>query len=211
MHNYSLPMFRTTATISLFLLVWLSLGCTSKENKVETQLPAETVADNSGKVMLDLGAHQQTTEYTCGPAAVLTLLQYFGKTADELAIAEGMGTNPVHGTSPEQMAEWLSQNGFKAAWQEHGSLEILRENLSKGKPTLVEWSDWGGHWVLVIGYDTRGTTNKQDDVIYFADPYDRYDGNPDGVTSFNAERFYYMWYDALLFDRVMNRVYIAIE
>ncbi len=161
-----------------------------------------------GKTLLNFNSYQQTTEYTCGPAAVLSLMHYFGKEGDEMTIAGEMGTSPLTGTTPEQMTTWLNNHGFTASWQEEGSLEMLRANLANNVPTLVEWSDWGGHWVMVIGYDTRNTDDLMDDVIIFADPYDRHDDNMDGITWFNAERFYYMWYDALLFGKVMRRIYI---
>jgi hypothetical protein len=162
----------------------------------------------TGLTFLDVDSYQQTTEYTCGPSAVLTLLSYYGRTGDELTIAGEMGTSTLTGTTPEQMAVWLDNHAFGASWHEEGTIEMLRENLKNNIPTLVEWSDWGGHWVLVIGYDTRNTDDPMDDVIIFADPYDRHDDNVDGFTWFNAQRFYYMWYDALLFERVMKNVYI---
>jgi hypothetical protein len=107
------------------------------------------------------------------------------------------------------MADWLQANGFKVSWGEGGSLGLIRENLVKNIPTLVEWSDWGGHWVVAIGYDTRNTDDPMDDVIIFADPYDRHDDHNDGIDWFNAQRFYYMWYDALLFGKVMKQIYIT--
>jgi len=63
--------------------------------------------------------------------------------------------------------------------------------------------------VLVIGYDVRDPEDEMDDVIIFDDPYDHHNDNPDGLTWFNAQRFYYMWFDALLFGCVMKRVYIS--
>ena len=164
-----------------------------------------------GLTLLPIRSYQQTTEYTCGPAAVITLLRYYGKDGDEMTIAREMGTSTTTGTTPDQMTTWLNSHGFTATWNEHGSLELLRESLAKQTPTLVEWSDWGGHWVLAIGYDTRNTEDLMDDVIIFADPYDRHDDHVDGVTWFNAQRFYYMWYDALLFGRTMKQVYITAE
>lgn len=163
-----------------------------------------------GFTLLDVDSYQQTTEYTCGPAAVISLLRYYKRNGSEMSIASEMGTSTTTGTSPEQMSNWLNNNGFIASWHQYGTLDTLRKNLSKQKPTLVEWSDWGGHWVLVIGYDTRNTPATMDDVIIFADPYDRHDDNPDGMTWFNAERFYYMWYDALLFGSVMKRIYLTV-
>lgn len=162
-----------------------------------------------GLTLLKAESYQQTTEYTCGPSAVITLLKYYNLNGDEMAIATEMGTSTTCGTTPEQMATWLNNNGFTASWQELGTLEMLRNNLAADKPTLVEWSDWGGHWVLVIGYDTRNTETQSDDVIIFADPYDHHDDHLDGISWFNAERFYYMWYDALLFGSVMRRIYIT--
>jgi hypothetical protein len=107
------------------------------------------------------------------------------------------------------MVAWLEDNGFQVTWGEHGSLALLRANLERGVPTLIEWIDYGGHWVLVVGYDTRGTETPRDDVIYFADPADGHDGDPDGLTSFNAVRFDSMWFDAFLFDRPMFKIYIT--
>lgn len=162
-----------------------------------------------GLTLLNVESFQQTTEYTCGPAAVVSLLGFYGRSGDEMAIAGEMGTSNMVGTNPEQMATWLSNHGFEASWHEYGELDTLTNRLKRNIPTLIEWSDWGGHWVLVIGYDTRETEDIWDDVIIFADPYDRHDDNPDGYSWFNAGRFYYMWYDALLFGSVMKRVYIT--
>jgi hypothetical protein len=164
----------------------------------------------TGFTLLNVDSYQQTTEYSCGPASILTLLRYHGKSGDEMTIAKEMGTSTTYGTTPEQMSSWLNEHGFQASWQENGNLDTLTGNLKKQIPTLVEWSDWGGHWVLVVGYDTRNTASTSDDVIIFADPYDRHDDNIDGLTWFNAERFYYMWYDALLFGKVMKRIYISV-
>jgi len=162
-----------------------------------------------GFTLLDVDSYQQTTEYSCGPSAVVTLLDYFGKQGDEMTIVEEMGTSTTNGTTPQQMANWLDAHGFDVSWHENGNLDTLTNNLKKQIPTIVEWSDWGGHWVLVVGYDTRNTETIWDDVIIFADPYDRHDDNMDGLTWFNAGRFYYMWYDALLFGTVMRQVYIT--
>ena len=37
---------------------------------------------------------------------------------------------------------------------------------------MVEWGDWDGHWVAIIGYDNNGTPSIGDDTLIFADPYD---------------------------------------
>ena len=193
----------------------VALSSCSKDNAASPSatdyyvIDVVNVAPRPGLTLLRLDSYQQTTEYTCGPAAVVSLLKYHGVSGDEMTIAAEMGTSSTVGTNPEQMANWLDSNGFEASWHENGELDTLVNRLTRNIPTLVEWSDWGGHWVLVIGYDTRQTEDIWDDVIIFADPYDSHDDNPDGYSWFNAGRFYYMWYDALLFGNVMKRVYIT--
>lgn len=204
--------------ISALVVIFLISACNSKNDvsyqSIEPLTSRYYVLDirqglpRPGLTLLTVDSYQQTTEYTCGPASVITLLRYFGRNGDEMQIAKEMGTSTTTGTTPEQMTDWLNKNGFQAAWSEEGSLEMILENLEKQVPVLVEWSDWGGHWVVAIGYDTRNTANLMDDVIIFADPYDHHDDNPDGLDWFNAQRFYYMWYDALLFGKVMKRIYI---
>jgi hypothetical protein len=158
--------------------------------------------------ILDVHSHQQQTDYTCGPAAALSLLNYYNINSAEQKLSEWMRTDSLVGTTPEGLVDGLVKAGLPAKWGLNGSLSHLRENLSNGIPTLVEWTDWGGHWALVVGYDDRATSEISDDVIIFADPYDYHDDIQDGFTIFNAERFDYMWYDELLFDSLMLRVYV---
>ncbi len=161
------------------------------------------------RTLLPLKAFQQTTSYTCGPATLVSLLRFGGRDGDEMQIAKEAQCTPQKGTSPASMVAWLESHDFEVTWGENGSLKLLRENLDRGIPTLVEWIDWGGHWVLVVGYDTRGTDTERDDVIYFADPADGVDGIRDGLTSFHAQRFESMWFDAFLFERPMHKIQIT--
>lgn len=161
------------------------------------------------RIVLPLRAYQQTTSYTCGPASILTLLRYYKQDGDELRIAREAKCSREKGTSPQNMAAWLKANGFDVDSGEGGTLRLLRDNLARGVPTLVEWIDWGGHWVVVVGYDARDPDAPGDDVILFADPADTHDGRQDGLTEFNAARFQAMWFDAFLFERPMRGIYIT--
>jgi len=171
-----------------------------------------------------LAGYQQTTEYTCGPAAAIALAHYYQipgiglDAATELAIAREMGTRGEEavargekpGTRPEELRRWLETHGFTVTLEfedkgDYSGLRRIRENLARGIPSLVEWIDWSGHWVIAVGYDTRGTAAQTDDVLIFADSYDRVDGRLDGYTWVSAERFYWMWFDALYFDRLTWR------
>ena len=69
--------------------------------------------------------------------------------------------------------------------------DFITDTLAEGKPILIGWNDWGGHWQVVVGYDTMGTEVMQDDVLIVACPYDTTDNNQDGYIAYPAERFYY--------------------
>jgi len=175
-------------------------------------------------VSLGVKGYQQTTDYTCAPAAVISLLRWYNvlKDADmtaetEMRIAREMGTRDMQsaqpGTTTEEMAEWLKKNGFIVAAGEDGSLEMLRQYLGKKIPVLVEWIDWGGHWVVATGYYAAyESPEKGPDTIFFADPASHWANrnNPDGVSSFNAWRFRDMWFDAQYLNpgRLTKNVYI---
>ena len=92
------------------------------------------------------------------------------------AIASGLNTTLKHLFQPNVTLEYPEQRPAIPAGY-------------RGVPTLVEWIDRGGHWVLVVGYDTLGTESTRDDLILFADPSDTHDSQKDGQTEFNALRF----------------------
>ena len=71
------------------------------------------------------------------------------------------------------------------------TMSFIREHIAAGTPILVGWNDWGGHWQVIIGYDTMGTEYEGDDVIIVADPFDTTDHNQDGYGVYGAERFIY--------------------
>lgn len=71
----------------------------------------------------------------------------------------------------------------------------LTGHLKAGRPVMVEWGDWDGHWISIIGYDNNGTPSIGDDTLIFADPYDTSDHWQDGYAIFPLERFFYMWQD----------------
>ena len=149
--------------------------------------------------------YQQTTEYTCGPAAALTVLYHYGNhDYDEMSLAKGMKTQgyPI-GTNPRNMVKFFQGIG----WQTESSLdsppfgnygsfqEFVLKHLRQGTPIMVENVEWGGHWRVIIGYDTMGTKSTLDDVLVLADSYDTCDHWMDGYTVANGEKFFSMWFD----------------
>ena len=159
---------------------------------------------------------QQVTNYSCGAVAAMTVMSYYGMPVPNTDAEEDRVAHEIYpdvsektGVNPEQLASWLARQGMNATWKTGGSRTMLRENLKNGIPTMVEWIDWGGHWVVVVGYDDRGTETPWDDIIIFADSVDCHDDRVDGITYFNYGRFDAMWFDAHYFpENMRDRAYV---
>lgn len=161
-------------------------------------------------ILSNFKTYQQTTGYTCGPAAAYMVVEhYLGKCPQsEMEIAKAMDTNNHNGTSVKGMMSYFE----KVNWEVHSStssktpknykafLQFVEGNLKQNNPIMVENVEWGGHWRVIIGYDNMGTEYIGDDVLILADPFDLADHNQDGYNVEPAEKFYYMWFDAQLFS-----------
>ena len=60
---------------------------------------------------------------------------------------------------------------------------------------MVENIEWGGHWRVIIGYDSMGTDSPLDDTLIMADSYDTADHKQDGYSAVNGIKFFSMWFD----------------
>lgn len=160
-------------------------------------------------VLSHFATTQQITGYTCGPSAANMVVAYFkgAPIDDEMAVAGIMSTDTKTGTETWGMVRYFEKLG----WEVHSALSdetpadyaaflsFVSENLAAGTPIIVENVDWGGHWRVIIGYDTMGTAHTGDDVLLMADPFDTTDHLQDGYTIVAAERFFEMWFDHHLF------------
>ena len=146
---------------------------------------------------------QQTSEWSCGVSSAIMVLNWYGKLGDyneeSLAAYRSNGLEPG-ATSLSQLIEIFQGVGgfdlystYDCQDQVHEvfTFDYIQKTLAAGNPIMVGWNDWGGHWQVIIGYDTMGTETTQDDVVIVADPYDTTDHNQDGYGVYSAERFLY--------------------
>lgn len=121
---------------------------------------------------------------------------------DLISSADGFTENDIGNLFPSFAANALytSENTddselFVADATDSYFVRWLLGHLKAGRPVLVEWGDWDGHWMAIIGYDTMGTPGIGDDVLIFADPYDTSDHWQDGYYFYPAERWFTQWRD----------------
>ena len=146
---------------------------------------------------------QQTTEYSCGCAAALMTLFYYGNHSyNEMEICRMAQTDSSKGTSVEGLASFFEAAGLavdmhadsKPRFKTIEECEAyLLDAIGRGAPVLVDWVDWAGHWRTIIGIDTSGTDSPYDDVLIMADSYDVTDHYQDGYNIVPLARFFEMW------------------
>ena len=150
---------------------------------------------------------QQTSEWACGVTSALMVLNWYDKLGDwnEESLAalrhslEGTELADYPGTTLKQAMDIFDGvGGFTYTstldYEDPASevwMDTIQGWLSEGKPVMVCYNDWGGHWQVIIGYDTMGTETQQDDVFIVADPYDTTGHCQDGYGVLMAERFLY--------------------
>ena len=171
-------------------------------------------SDGTLHILTNFASYQQSTEYSCGPACGVMVLNWFGgdiNKYDELTICKFSGTTEDAGTDAEGMngffqdeLGWYTEFNFstteKFNWDDsEDPLQDFEDYCVKmidnGVPIMVDWSDWGGHWQCIIGIDTCQEDNSADDVLILADPYDTSDQYQDGYYTYSAERFFYQWHE----------------
>lgn len=120
------------------------------------------------KKILTLDHHKQTTDYTCGPATVLSFLAYHDKKLSsrftEKRLANILRTCSKVGTAPHQLYQCLQQTGKNFNLLQKASLKDLENSINQEHPAIVLWydiNDW--HWSTVVGYDKES--------IILLDPY----------------------------------------
>lgn len=154
-------------------------------------------------ILHNFKTQQQTSEWSCGVSSVLMVLNWYDKLGDHneqtLAQYRSNGLTPGATDTAGIIDIFQGVGGFDVYSTfdcvenvyEVFTFDFIRETLADGTPIIVGWNDWGGHWQVIIGYDTMGTETTQDDVIIVADPYDTTDHNQDGYGTYSAERFLY--------------------
>lgn len=162
--------------------------------------------------------YQQTSEYSCGASCVIMALDYFGihnvsenQLVKEMDIRsyENKRDDGSFGATTESIVKALEARGLKVdssldmANADGYSFnspeqfsEFVKKSLNNDQIIISENVEWGGHWMVIVGYDDMGTESLMDDVLIFADPYDTTNHNQNGYICKSFLRYFYEWFDA---------------
>lgn len=116
----------------------------------------------------------QAFDYSCGVAALQSILYYYGKEFRHDELAKVLEPDPLNGTNYQKMVDFVRSLGFRVEVRTQMLLDELKKVIDNRKPVLVliqawpdspvQWSEsWGeGHYAVAVGYDEK--------YIYFMDP-----------------------------------------
>lgn len=118
---------------------------------------------------------RQPDGYTCGVAALQSVLHYYGVVVRHDQLAAALGADPEQGTHYQRMAAYARTSGLDVTIVTEMTLDSLRQWIDAGVPVIVALQAWGarpgstyidawdeGHYAVVVGYDQ--------DCFYFMDP-----------------------------------------
>lgn len=149
------------------LLPATSMGSRYASDGISFNIPHYNLQYQDAK-LLRLGNYIQTTDYTCGPAAVMNLLYYYNMLTahemnkqTEMRLAREMGTTR-DGTSLYSVEAWLSNNGFHVDYGTHITSDKIIDNINNGIPTFIIFDK---HWMIARGYSNQ-TRNTNNDIIF---------------------------------------------
>jgi len=131
-----------------FVLAALLLGCAG--------VPAVTRTPGAGPYVEGVPFFPQD-EYMCGPAALASVIGYYGAKAGMEDVAREVYSEKLKGTLPMDLLIYAKSKGFEAKHYK-GGFQALKESLGKGAP-LILFLDLGydfypvGHYVVAVGMD----------------------------------------------------------
>lgn len=155
-----------------------------------------------------LPLHTQETSYSCGPASLLPVLQYWTQySGKEKDLYYPLKTDKKAGTDPRNIVKYLETLPLKVSMREHTDLSTLRSAVERGTTVIVDYQAWredtqvpwkdrweDGHYSVVIGMDVE--------YLYFMDPST--DGN---YAYIPIPEFLERWHDFEKTDGVLWKNY----
>lgn len=129
------------------------------------------VKDNAIKIFLPL--IRQRNNYTCGVAALQSILVYFNINVEKQKdLMIKLNANKEVGTEPEDIIRFARKQKLTVKEYHDMSLTELKGRLNKKHPVICLIQAWGqqeqylkgysGHYVVAVGYDKEH--------FYFVDP-----------------------------------------
>lgn len=122
----------------------------------------EQITDLYGSELLPVPRVAQSTDFSCGAAALFSVLKFYKMPVDEEGqLYRILGTNAKTGTAPDRIAKVAEQFGLRANWRTGISVDDLRDAMNENVPVILDIQDPDdgkpkpslpdGHYVVLCG------------------------------------------------------------
>ena len=172
--------------ITCFLLAAASCELVAAEanpannSTINSSINASTSMGTTNLALFSMPDTRQSTEYSCGAAAMQAVLGYWGRDIGEEDVREMLNTNEVSGTYPDDIIRVAKALGLQAEYKENMSMADLENYVAEGIPVIVDCQAWrsvsqyneswantwnNGHWLVVIGIDENNVTMEDPYIL----------------------------------------------
>jgi len=118
--------------------------------------------------MIHLRKKVEQTESMCGPATLVSILDFYGIKKSEKALSRLCNSSIKYGTDPKDIIAGLKRLGFRVKFRQHGTWsELQKLTEKKGIPVLVNW--WYDYELPAEGHYSA-VYKVTDRFIYMMDP-----------------------------------------
>lgn len=151
---------RTRRLAAVALVACVSLTACGHTDTVASS-PARFVADRDWLMVRQVGAVRQTSETTCGAAALASVLGYWGKPTTVAEIIVAHPPRPSRGIPAGDLRDFARKRGL-SAFLIAGTQADLSSEIAGGRPVLVglvkgQGRDSFGHYAVVVGMRRDGS------------------------------------------------------
>lgn len=141
---------RSLLPIFLLILLFNLNSCASAHIKIKTD-----------SIIIENVPFYPQKEFQCGPAALASVLNFWGLSITPDEIAKEIFSKSARGTLTIDMLLYANKKGLFSA-QYKGGWEDLKEKINRGYPLIV-LVDYGikpffqaNHFMVIIGYNEKG-------------------------------------------------------
>ncbi|HEX3034077.1 MAG TPA: C39 family peptidase [Thermodesulfobacteriota bacterium] len=138
------------------ILVFLAIGCSQKDSVYKP-----VSASDSSRVIEGVPFVKQKDKF-CGPAALASVMRFYGQNINQEEIADGVYTPQLEGALISDMAYYATEMGYRAETKS-GDINLLISLIDEGVPTIVlvdlgKWVVSVPHYYVIYGYDKNRDT-----------------------------------------------------
>ena len=157
--------------LAVYLLGTLILGCAHN-------LPSSQISsDNENIVIVENVPFVKQKDRFCGPAAMASVMQFYGQNISQQEIAEEIYIPSLNGALISDMENFAKGSGYTVEGT-NGSIDMLKSKIDESQPVILlvdkgKWKVSVPHYYVAYGYNDEKKTiilhtgDKEDQKISY--------------------------------------------